>query len=300
MGAITIVAGTTGIMNPASDYVDTGWVISKGIATHYPCNPGLMTNGNILGLIIGHTYTVQYDVLNYVSGGVKVKVGEMDGITRAANGTYKENIICAGNTLLGFFSDGFLSIDNITVYDVVQVTSPITFSFNEKSKQWTNQQSYVPDMMLKYGDAFFSFKNGAAWKHNVNPIANNFYGVQYSSSITFYLNSNPGTIKLLQGIITESTTPWWCPQIVIKPYKGKPFGMQSRLKVAKFKPLQGIFYADFLRNLLDPRFDTQIDALLHGEELRGRIVAITIQNDSTEPEILYKVQVKYSPQMLTP
>ena len=300
MGALTIISGSIGILNPETDYIDTGWAISNGIATHLPCNPGKMTNASIEGLIEGHTYVVQYDVFNRFSGGVYVGLGTTNGTNRTANGTYTQNLLCADNTVLSFFSDGYLSIGNIIIFDVQQNTRPITVSFSEKHKLWSNYQQFVPDMMLRFGDNFFSFKNGAAWKHNANALANNFYGVQYSSQITFFLNNNPGTVKLLQGIITESTTPWWVSEVLIKPYKGKSKGMLSRIKVKKFVPLQGVFYADFMRNMLDPRFDSQLKALLHGEELRGRIAAITIQNDSVDPEILYKVQVKYSPQMLTP
>lgn len=300
MAAITIIQNETGYLEPEADYIDTNWVIGAGFATHYPCNAGKMTNATVQGLIAGHWYVVQYEVFDRISGGVRIGLGTNNGTLFTSNGVKKETVGCMGNNTLSFYSDGFLSIRELVIYDVAQTTSPITFSFNERNKQWANQQSFIPDMMLRFGDSFFSFKDGRPWQHNINPIRNNFYGVQYPSKITFYLNSNPGTVKLLQTIITESISPWWCPSVFIKPYTGKPFGMQSRIKVKKFKPLQGVFYANFLRNLLDPRFNTEIDALLNGEELRGRVAAITIQNDSTEEEILYKVQVKYTTQMLTP
>lgn len=301
MGSVSFITNTQGVMTPTIDFIDTGWVIGAGIATHFPCNPGKMTNAGILGIILTHSYVITYDVLNYVSGGVNVGIGSTVGTTRNANGTYTETLLCADNTVLNFLSDGFLSIENLIIYDVVQTTSPITISFSERSKQWTNQQSFVPDMMLRYRNNFFSFQNGAMWKHNDPTVPRcNFYGVQYSSSITFYINSNPGTIKLLQGIVVESNKLWWVPNIFIKPYTGKSLGMQSRIKPGRVEVLQGVFYADFLRNMTDPRFDTQLKALLYGEELRGRVAAITIQNDDTEEVILYKVQIKYSPQMLTP
>lgn len=286
-------------MKPEIDFIDTGWVIGNGFATHYPCNPGQMFNSAI-SLQLGHTYNVGFEVFDWVSNGVLVKLGTTAGTNRVANGYYNEELICADNTVVTFFSDGFLSIKNMVIYDVNQDSVPLTFAFNEHNKLWTETQSIVPDIMQAYGTDFFTFKDGALWKHNVNPIRNNFYGVQYPSQITFYLNSDLGTIKLLSNIVLESNKKWWVQNIVIKPYSGKSFGMQSRIKIGKFKALYGVFYADFLRNMLDPRWGTQIEALLYGEELIGRIAAITIQNDDTDEVLLYKVQVKYTPQMLTP
>lgn len=301
MGQITILKNATGYIKPEIDFQDTGWVISGGIATHYPCNPGTMANISIQGLVVGRTYDIIYDVLNYGSGGVKAILGTTNGTTKSANITqFSENLVCAGNTTLSFYSDGFLSIANLVIFDEAQQSVPFTFCFNEKNKQWSHAQSFVPDMMLKYGNEFYSFKNGAAWKHNANPVRMNFYGQQYSAQITFVLNSERDTVKIPSNIIINSNNLWWVPNIAVKPYEGKSLGMQSRIKKGRMVRLQGIYWADFLRNMVDPRFTDQLQALLYGEELRGCVMTITIQNDDTDETILSKVEVEYSPQMLTP
>lgn len=301
MAAITILKNTEGLITPEIDFIDTGWSISAGLATHFPCNPGTMRNTSVQGLIVSHTYNVTYDVLNYGSGEVYFVLGGESGATLTGNVTaHSEDIICADDTGIAFFSNGLLSVQNLVIYDLAATAQPVTFSFNEQHKQWTENQSFVPDMMLKHGSEFYSFKDGTAWVHNKNPVKNNFYGVQYPSQITFLMNSDPRTVKIMQGMIFNANKLWWVPNITIKPYTGKSLGMQSRIKPGRFKVLQGVFYADFLRNLLDPRFGTQIEALLQGEELRGRIAAITIQNDDNVDVELFEVQVKYAPQMLTP
>lgn len=301
MASITILKNTEGIITPEIDFIDTGWSISAGLATHFPCNPGTMRNITVQGLIVGHIYNVTYDVLNYGSGNVNFILGGISGSSQSTNIVgFSEDITCDDDTGIAFFSDGLLSVQNLEIYDLAATAAPVTFSFNEQHKQWTENQSFVPDMMLKHGSEFYSFKDGTAWVHNKNPVKNNFYGVQYSSQITFLINSDPRTVKIMQGIIFNSNKLWWVPKVTIKPYTGKPNGMQSRIKPGRVKVLQGVFYADFLRNLLDQRFGTQIEALMQGEELRGRIAAITIQNDDDTDVELFEVQVKYAPQMLTP
>lgn len=287
-------------MKPEVDFVDTGWVITNEIAMHYPCNPGKMVN-NSVALLVGHTYNITYDVVNYSSGGVNIGLGTTNGATRNAAGIgFTENLVCAGNTNVSFFSNGFLGITNVVIYDLVQTTSPITFSFSEKNKKWANTHPFVPDMMMKFGEEFYSFQNGAMWKHNTNQVRGSYYGTKYPSQITFYLNSDRRSIKIPVNIIVESNKLWTVPSVIIKPYAGKSLGMQSRIKTNRFIQLQGIFYADFLNNMLDPRFGNDVDALLNGEELRGRVIEITIENNDPDEVILERIILNYTKQMLTP
>lgn len=71
-------------------------------------------------LDVGVEYTVTYDVINYVSGGVVVRVGGTPGITRFANGTYTETLTCTvGGGLAFLFTAvagvGDLDVDNVIV-----------------------------------------------------------------------------------------------------------------------------------------------------------------------------------------
>lgn len=299
MGAVTLLKDTPGVMTPETDYIDSGWVVSNGLASHFPCNPGYIINNGIPGLVVGKTYEIVFQVTNRTSGSVNVQIGTTVGTSRSANGTYTQNLACAGNTILKFFSDGALTIGNLVIYDLAGEQEPITVAFNEQFKLWVNQQSVTPEMMQRFGDDFFLYKDGAMWKQDSNAVRNNFFGVQYPSRITFYMNTDPASIKLLHNMIIESNKRW-SVSVIIKPYPGKSEGMASRIKLGGFTELQGLFYADFKRNMLDPRFDTQIKALLRGEELRGRVMEITLENNDTTEVTLFAVDVKYSRQSLTP
>lgn len=286
-------------MTPTIDARDSGWVISKGSATHYPCNEGFMVARN-MDLIVGHLYVIAFVISAFVSGVVRVICGDTLGTPRNVNGTYTETLTCTDVSTFKFYADGQLTVSDLYIYDTVQPSQPITFSFNEKHNLWSNVHSFVPDTMVSFLGNFYSWYHGAMYLHNSDAAPRmNYYGTQYSAQITFYMNSEASKTKIASGIRILSNKVWSVPNIKIKPYTGKSLGMMSRLKTGRFEVLQGEFYADFLKNMLDPRFDTQLKALMYGEELRGRVMEVTIQQDSTEEVILFSVDIEYYPQQLT-
>lgn len=299
MGSITILKNTPGIMTPEVDFIDSGWEISSGFATHYPCNAGYVFNGDIPGLQLGVNYRVSYEVSNYVSGIVRPFYGSEPGTARSANGVYTENVQFFDDAVMKFYSNGFLTIGNLVIFDLDAVQQPVTIAFSEKHKLWVNQQSVFSENFVRFGDDFFAFKDGNMYKQDSNQTRNSFFGDLYPSEIIFYVNSDPASIKLFHNLIEESNGKWEVVSATIKPYPGKNLGMLSRIKPDRLKELQGVYYADFLKNMLDPRFGTQIEALLRGEEMRGRVMEIRIRNSDTTEVTLFAVDVKYSTQMLT-
>ncbi len=304
MGSIIVTKNQPAYIDPQVDFSDSGWVLGGGYAVHLPCNPGYMTyKGNLadLGLISGRQYDITYPLDQYVSGQVFPILGNHNGTARGANGIYTDLITWNGDNLFQFYSDGALRIGPVTIAEHLdQPDNGKTVAFNERFKKWSTYYSGEAECYLRYGDHFFAFKEGALWEQNVNPVHNNFFGTQYPSRITFYVNSDPRSIKLMAGIVEESTGIWTVTSARILPYPGKPFGMDSRLKKKKFQRYQGIYWADFLRNMLDPSFDTELKALLYGEELRGRVMEVTIENNDPTLVKLFTVQVKYTKQQLTP
>ena len=77
--------------------------------------------------------------------------------------------------------------------------------------------------------------------------------------------------------------------------------MSSRLAKNRFKNYQGAYFADFLMNILDPRFsgNTQIEALFEAEPLRGRVMQVLLTNDDTIEVVLFEVDFKTSPSAFT-
>lgn len=98
-----------------------GWflvrvTIAGGVMVYNDASSGL---AYIDVLEIGATYSVQFDVVNYVSGSVTMQAGNTSGTLRNANGTYTETVTCTGwGRLLFGFASGDLDIDNITASKV--------------------------------------------------------------------------------------------------------------------------------------------------------------------------------------
>ena len=81
-----------------------------------------------------------------------------------------------------------------------------TISFNEKSKGWVSFKSFIPQVGLSINDEYLTATAGKIWSHHDDTVAaNNFYGVQYDSSIDILFNDNPGSVKSFAAINYEGT-----------------------------------------------------------------------------------------------
>jgi hypothetical protein len=99
-----------------------------------------------------------------------------------------------------------------------------TLSYSEDSKGWPSFYSYLPDYMIGMNGYFYSFgpttnddgsvSGGNLYRHNVNETRNEYYGVQYKSTITGVLNVEPKTIKLFKTMSYESDDRWECTSLI--------------------------------------------------------------------------------------
>lgn len=303
MGAYNLVKNTTLLIDLPSDYSDNGWTISGGIATHQGCNAGYISLIET-GLLPATQYIISYEVSNYSSGLVKAVIGGVSGANRTASGVYTETITTGGDGTLKFYSDGNLSVDYLDIYTYAEslIDNSLTLAFNENANMFVTYYSWKPEFMIKFIDGFFTAKNGQIWEHNVNPIRNNFYGVQYKSQISFYVNMTPSQVKDFFTIRVQSNRVWSSPNkgdIYILPTEGKSEGMSSRLKKGRFQRYGTDYFADFLRNMDDPRFIDELEALMTGSELQGKVMKITIENDDTIEVKLFAVDVDMASHSLT-
>lgn len=304
---INVLPNTTIPIGPTVEVRDTGWTIAGGVASHSSCNAGTMKSLTALGLIVGHTYAITYTVLNLTSGGVRLILGTTNGTVRSANGVYTENITVAGSAVLSFYSDGDLSVQSLSFYDIAYTDgNAVTVSFFDKDgetqKKWGSYYSYSPDLMIKFVNDFFTVKGGVLWQHNTNETRNNFYGVQYPSIIQFYANYNKSTIKLFFTMRQRATSPWAAKatgDIFIPPVAGRAAGMASRLKKGNFRNYHGDWFVDFMRNQNDTRYNDPEVALYKGEELRGDYAELKLTNEDTTETILVELDVKSSASMFT-
>mgnify|MGYP003645109807 FL=1 len=83
-----------------------------------------------------------------------------------------------------------------------------TLSYDESVAGWPSFYSYVPDWMIGMNNYFYTFNEGNLYRHNVNEVRNNYYGVQYSSTLKSIFNQSPLENKLFKTINLEGDNVW--------------------------------------------------------------------------------------------
>ncbi len=126
-----------------------------------------------------------------------------------------------------------------------------TITYDDAVKGWTSFHSWIPDWMTRLNNRFFTVKNGQLYLHNDedNPIRNNFYGVQYATTLTYIINVEPSLIKVAKTINTESNKAF---SVGIKSYLNDETSSitESTIDVSEFINKEGKWYGYTRRNEL--------------------------------------------------
>lgn len=109
-----------------------------------------------------------------------------------------------------------LKFDNITCPNLKPPVIPpqgdpdkqYTLSYSDTAKGWPSFYSYFADWMIGMNNYFYSIKAGNLYRHNTNPLRNNYYDVQYNSTLTSVFNEMPLENKLFKTINLESDSTW--------------------------------------------------------------------------------------------
>jgi hypothetical protein len=83
-----------------------------------------------------------------------------------------------------------------------------TLTYSDQVEGWVSFYSYEPDWMIGMNNYFYTFKGGNLYRHNVNPIRNNFYGTDYPSTIKSVFNDVPLENKLFKTLNLEGDDAW--------------------------------------------------------------------------------------------
>jgi hypothetical protein len=75
-------------------------------------------------------------------------------------------------------------------------TTSTVISFKESINAWESRKTFSQEGGVSLNDRYYTFQNGLMWEHRTeDAIRNNFYGVQYDSSVTFLMNEQPNSVK---------------------------------------------------------------------------------------------------------
>jgi len=83
-----------------------------------------------------------------------------------------------------------------------------TLTHSQDVQGWASFYSYFPEYIMGMNQYLYTFKNGDLYRHNTNTLRNNYYDVQYNSTITSVLNDQPLQNKVFKTIELESDSSW--------------------------------------------------------------------------------------------
>ena len=87
----------------------------------------------------------------------------------------------------------------------------VTIAYDELINGFTSFFNYIPQLSTSCLGRYITFQDNAIWQHYVNTSYNNFYGVQYNSSVTFVFNPEPTRMKTFKTISYEGSNGWEVP-----------------------------------------------------------------------------------------
>tara|TARA_R110002012_G_scaffold25489_3_gene84380 strand:- start:6300 stop:13352 length:7053 start_codon:yes stop_codon:yes gene_type:complete len=117
------------------------------------------------------------------------------------------------NALAFFFSQqsnsgSSIKIDNIILRRVLDLGFVAkTLSYSEDVKGWVSFKSFIPESGLSLGGDYYTFKNGAVYKHHADENNyNSFYNLTTASSyIDFIFNDSSSVVKDFKTLLYEGS-----------------------------------------------------------------------------------------------
>lgn len=83
-----------------------------------------------------------------------------------------------------------------------------TLTYSPPAEGWPSFYSYEPEWIQGMNQYLYTFSGGNLWRHNTNETRNNFYGVQYNSSIQSVFNDEPIVNKIFKTLQYEGNRAW--------------------------------------------------------------------------------------------
>jgi hypothetical protein len=162
-----------------------------------------------------------------------------------------------------------------------------TLTFSARSNGWTSRWSFIPDWMTGLNNSFYTWKNGELYKHDTNTKRNEFYGVQYPSTITPILNMEPAQVKVFKTLAIDSNMPWdtkITTDLVI-----------GEIAQSQYEPKEGEWYA-YIRRDDTENYDTRAlstQGLGQALSLVGNTInfSFNIGNNISNGDTIYKVSL---------
>ena len=129
-----------------------------------------------------------------------------------------------------------------------------TIAFSTKSNVWKTRYSFHPTCYMDMDNDFLSsaMQNDQdtrlAWRHDISPTHNTFYGRAYDSIIEVSSNQNPSAVKAFKSVSLESGAEIWRAVVSTNREKGGDPALAQEGTIRSFDSKEGNQYASMPRN----------------------------------------------------
>lgn len=181
----------------------------------------------------------------------------------------------------------------ILAIEAVSGSEAQTIIFGEEDNVFESFVSYKPEMMCTLGNLLITFKDGALYTHDSDTY-NQFYGVNYESTITPVF-SKPGLEKKTwQSINMVSDGIWDCPAIYsnVNTYTGQR--QETNLVAAEFTILEGNPSSVIKGDVYSP------GRKINGDKIKGNYLVVKLRKQNAQNLVfLNMISVKFIDSPLT-
>lgn len=154
------------------------------------------------------------------------------------------------------------------------------------------------DWVQAMGLNFISFMGADLWIHNDEDADRcNLFGEKRDCIIGVVSNEQPLLIKMYDSLGVHTDGEWEVMEITVPPTLNYPDGMYSKIPAERFKKRQGIWQAEFLRNMKTSSSTASILDAINGEHLRGHAIYMKLRNTSNDEVKLFRLSVAQTNKM---
>jgi len=151
-----------------------------------------------------------------------------------------------------------------------------TLSFNEGKPRFQGFYDFAPDALVCAENILYSFSGGVMYSHDNTSAYCNFYGQQFSPSVTLLYNDTSEQKKTWKNMWQTANIPWSSPLIYTDAISYGTQRQESKLVDANFKAKEEQWWSAFLRDIHSQK------GWVNGQFLKGSLLVAKLQPSSPQ------------------
>ena len=268
MNRIQVIKNSTKSIDVTPYLNSRGWTIdSQGLqATH---TTGITGDIEFLDhkLLAGNIYDLSLEVANISEGNLDVICDSVIVLTINTNGYHQTSFTPQHDSHLVLRSSNEVSVQNIQIKlskDNKTNLENSTVTWSEDRKGWISFRDYIPEQGFSMFTKLYTLKDGKLWAHDDTTNYNNFYGVQYKSSVKFAVAY--AQVQTFDSIAIHANKVIGTTEDGIETQLGNI----SDLITFDFDSREGVHYANLLT-----------DKILN-DKLKGRYIVVELTDEESQ------------------